>query len=242
MADQAEDELLRRATQMQALHVYLLFCERTRAAWREAPEKVLAAFNLPADAGQLFADIESAQFIAESHGRRVGVERAAGRWFPKTHELLEQRRKETGSTPPGHDFDDFLCSDFFLDPRQGIPHTSGIGAGYEAASKYFFWLRAAFGMTRPETDVELRTTAYTEFAFYLINQYRQPHDGWYDRFKGGTYWQQVPGQEIPVLLLSDKFVIFTLNNREIITQLPNIGLVDIDDLHPPFSTEETDLI
>ena len=79
---------------------------------------------------------------------------------------------------------------------------------------------------------ELREAAYTEFAIYLMSQYQRPHDPYYDRFKNGFQWRKVPGTEIPVMVVSDKFVLFTLNSPETIAQLPGSGLIDLDDLAP----------
>ena len=219
-----------RARRLQELHVRLLFCHRTRSDWRAAPDKVLSAFGLDHDAQALLADIEGEQFRAEAHGRRMGVQKGVERGFPKTQKYLAAQADAAKNDPPG--FEDFLGSDHFLDPSRGLPHSSGIGGGYENISKFFFWLRDAHHLARPDADMELRNTAYGEFATHLINQYNQPHVPYFDRFKGGLYWRRDPGRDLPVMLLSDKYALFTLSNRETIAQLPVIGLIDLDDLAP----------
>ena len=225
-----------RARKLQELHVRLLFCHRTRNLWRTAPEEVLSTFGLEGDARGLLADIEGAQFQAEAHGRRVGVQKGVERGFPKTQKYLAAQADAAKNGPPSFEdspgFEDFLGSDHFFDPSCGLPHSSGIGSGYENISKYFFWLRDAHRLAHPETDVTLRNSAYEEFATYLINQYNQPHVPYFDRFKGGLFWRREPGRELPVMLLSDKYALFTLASRETIAQLPVIGLIDLDDLVP----------
>lgn len=222
-----------RARSLQSLHIRLLFCRHTRAAWRDSPERVLKDMGLPAETKTQFADIASDQFKAESHGRRVVVERSVAQFFKETQNCLAQRTASTGFTASIPTFDDFLCSDYFLDPRNGLPHASGVGSGYENISKYFFWLRHAFALARAGADIDLRTHAYSEFAIYLVNQVNRPHEPYYDQFKGGLYWPKVPGEPMPVMLLSDKFVLFTIGNAETAAQLPGIGLLNLDDLNPP---------
>lgn len=228
-----ETELRNNARRLQALHIRLLFCRRTQSAWRESPETVLEEQGLPPDLKSQFADINSAQFKAESHGRRIVVERSVTNTFQKTQNHLAKRLAASGFAPGVPTFDDFLCSDFFLDPRNGLPHASGVGPGYENISKYFFWLRDVFALGSAGTDITLRTHAYSEFAVYLVNQTARPHDPYFDRFKGGLYWPRAPGDPMPVMLLSDKHVLFTLGNAETAAKLPEIGLVNLDDVEPP---------
>lgn len=229
-------ETRQQALAMQKLHIELLFCERTRSRWLRSPDDVLAANGLPAEAKSRFADITSEQFQAECHGRRVLVERTIGAAFPKTSERLAARK-----IPLDPRFDDFLCSEYFFDPRFALPHVSGVGTGYENISKYFFWLRQNFHLASGTADAALREAAYTEFAAWLLKQYLGPHDPWFDRFKGGIFWPQTLDKEIPVTLLSDKGVIFTVSDRDTIKQLPQIGLVSLDDLQPP-DIEENDML
>lgn len=222
----AEAALRERARKLQALHISLLFCARTRERWTAGPDAVLAAFGLAPGDRALIADITTEQFGAEAHGRRVVVERGIGRYFGSTLALLSER-----GTDPG--FDDFLCSEFFLDPRHGLPHRSGVGQGYENVSKWFFWLQHEFALDRPGADVALRTEAYAEFAVWLIDEYKRPHDPFYDQFQGGLYWPQSPGEALPVIVLTEDYKQVTIPDAKIADQLPRIGLVDLDTLRPP---------
>jgi hypothetical protein len=241
--ERTEERALRdRARSLQALHIRLLFCRRTRDAWLAAPDDVLGSFGLsPADRS-LLPDVAGSRFKAESHGRRIVVERAIGQCFDETQKYLAKRAAASGFSGADPTFDDFLCSDFFFNPHHGLPHSSGVGPGYENISKYFFWLRDAYQLADRSTDVRLRTQAYTEFAIYLVAQYQRPHDPYYDQFQGGLYWVETPGIAMPVILLSDKFVRFTLGNAETVAQLPGAGLLDLDQFAPPAWTDEAMLI
>ncbi|MBK20116.1 MAG: hypothetical protein CMM52_14885 [Rhodospirillaceae bacterium] len=236
MPDQAtENEIRERARKLQALHVKLLFCRATQENWLQNPNTILAEFNLPASARDKIADITTDQFRAESHGRRGLVERSLAKTFPETQKHLEISSAQAS-------FEAFLCSEDFLNPKTGLPHISGVGQGYENNSKYFFWLKRTMRLASADCDVELRNKAHTEFATWLINEYKRPHDPYFDQFEGGLYWMQTPGAAKPVILLSDQFVVYTLNDPNTISQLPKIGLTDLDDVSPPDWPEEETLL
>ncbi|MEE8445816.1 MAG: hypothetical protein V3S44_10730 [Alphaproteobacteria bacterium] len=223
---EAEAALRARARKLQALHINLLFCRPTRQGWADDPDAVLAAFGLePADR-ELIADITTEQFQAEAHGRRAVVERGIGRCFESTLARLAER-----AAGPG--FDEFLCSEYFLDPRHGLPHRSGVGPGYENISKWFFWLRHTCALDRPGADIALRTDAYAEFAVWLIDEYKRPHDPFYDQFQGGLFWPRSPGEALPVMLLTEDYMQVTVTDARTADQLPEIGLIDLDTLRPP---------
>lgn len=237
-----EHALRNRARKLQALHIRLLFCRRTREAWLSSPDDVLTEYGLSAADKLLFPDITSEQFKAESHGRRVVVERAIGNTFEATQNHLARRAAASGFSSDAPMFDEFLCSDFFLNPRNGLPHCSGVGPGYENISKYFFWMRSVYSLGETNANMELRNHAYTEFAIYLVTQYQRPHDPFYDQFQGGLYWEEMPGTPKPVILLSDKFVRYTLGNAETIAQLPAAGLQNLDQLAPLHVEDEATLV
>ncbi len=44
------------------------------------------------------------------------------------------------------------------------------------------------------------------------------------------------------MLLSDEYVLFTLTDRETVRRLPEIGLIDLDDLAPPAPAQAPTLI
>lgn len=236
MRDRAAEKALRkRARKLQALHIRLLFCPITQERWLTEAEQVLRDFGLPKGMLDRIPDITTDQFKAESHGRRTLVERSVGQTFPET--LKQLNAKHQALT-----FDDFICSEEFFNPKSGLPHSSGVGPGYENVSKYFFWLRDTMSLKVLDCDIELRNKAYTEFATWLINEFKRPHDPFYDDFEGGLYWLQKPGQEKPVILLSDQFVVYTLNVPKTIEQLPQIGLTNLDELEPPDWPEEPTLL
>lgn len=241
--DPEEERALRdRARQLQALHIKLLFCHRTRTAWLAAPEDVLTAFGLRSADRSLIPDITGERFKAESHGRRVVVRRTIENSFGDTQKHLAKRAAASGFSGAEPTIDDFMCSDYFLDPHSGLPHSSGVGPGYENISKYFFWLREVYSLKKAGTDIDLRNHAYSEFAIHLITQYQRPHDPFYDQFQGGLYWVETPGIALPVILISDKFVRFTLGNADTVAQLPGAGLLDLDQLAPPEWTDEAMLV
>ena len=44
------------------------------------------------------------------------------------------------------------------------------------------------------------------------------------------------------MLLSDKYMLFTVSDPENVRQFPDIGLIDLDDLTPPESSQAPTLI
>ncbi len=219
------DDARHRLERLQTLYVRLLFCTRTLEAYRRAPAEILAEYDLPAETARQIPDVEAPQFTAEARGRRELVRREVDRWFTRTRE----RPAAATEAPP---FDEFLSSDAFYDPRAGLPHSAGVGPGYEAVSKYFFFLRDRFGLDRPAADIDLRSAVHMDFAQYLMDVTSRPHDPYYDRFTGGVYWPERPGEAIPVHLVSDRLYLFVLKDPEKIRQLAAIGLRDLDDVMP----------
>jgi len=118
-----------------------------------------------------------------------------------------------------------------LEPA-AIDRQSGVGPGYENISKYFFWLKQELGLAHDGCDIDLRYKVYIEFDTWLINEYNRPRDPYYDLFEGGLYWAQNPKEDKPVILLSDEFILYTLNDPNIITQLPQIGLTNLNVIEP----------
>jgi hypothetical protein len=231
----AEQVLRDRARKLQALHIKLLFCPTTQEKWLTEASKVLDAFGLPSNMQDRIPDITTDQFKAESIGRRTLVERSIGKAFPETKLHLE-------TSPDSPPFNDFICSDEFFDPKSGLPHSSGVGPGYENISKYFFWLKQETKLNSADCDLDLRNKVYTEFATWLINEFNRPHDPYYDQFEGGLYWVQNPNENKPVILLSDEYVLYTLNDPKTINQLPQIGLTDLDGVEPPDWPDEATLL
>jgi hypothetical protein len=236
MRDKAAEHALRdRARRLQALHIRLLFCPVTQENWLSEAVTVLDAFGLPPEMQGHFPDITTDQFKAESHGRQTLVERSIGKTFPETQQHLNLAK--------GHPtFDDFICSENFFNPKSGLPHSSGVGPGYENISKYFFWLKQELGLACAGCDIDLRHKVYIEFATWLINEYNRPHDPYYDLFEGGVYWTQNPEEDKPTILLNDDYVLYTLNDPNTIKQLPQIGLTNLDEVEPPDWPDEPTLL
>ena len=219
-----------RLERMQTLFIRLLFCERTLDAYRRDAAEVLAEYGLSPETARQIPDIDAPQFAAEARGRRELVRREVDRWFKRTGERLSGDAAGHGAEP--HRFEDFLSSDFFYDPRMGLPHPSGVGPGYEAVSKYFFWLRDRYGIDRPEANLDLRSAIHMDFAQYLMDIKSRPHDPYYDRFTGGVFWPERAGQANPVHLVTDELYLFIIKDPEKIRQLPVIGLRDLDGIGP----------
>jgi hypothetical protein len=236
MRDEAVENALRdRARKLQALHIRLLFCPITQNNWLTESVAVLDTFGLPAEMQDRIPDITTDQFKAESNGRRIIVECSIRKAFPETQQYLD--------THPGSPtFDDFICSENFFNPKSGLPHTSGVGQGYENDSKYFFWLKQNMQLTEPNCDIGLRDKLYTDFATWLINEYNRPHDPYFDQFEGGLYWAKKPEDDKPVILLSDEYVLYTLNDPNTVKQLSKIGLTNLDEVERPDWPDEPSLL
>ncbi len=236
MPDKAAENALRdRARRLQALHIRLLFCPGTQENWLTDSATVLDTFGLPPEMQDRIPDITTDQFQAESHGRRALVKGSISKTFPETQQYL-------AISPGGLTFDNFICSENFFNPKSGLPHTSGVGPGYENTSKYFFWLKQELALASAGCDTDLRHKAYIEFATWLINEYNRPHDPYYDLFEGGVYWARSPGEDKPTILLNDDYVLYTLNDPNTIRQLPQIGLTNLDEVEPPDWPDEPTLL
>lgn len=228
------EETRERLERLQALFIRLMFCESTLEDYRRAPAEVLVEFGLAEAVQDQIPDVDTPQFVAEARGRRELVRREVDRWFTRTGERLTGvgAGNGAGNGAGPHRFEDFLSSDFFYDPRAGLPHPSGVGPGYEAVSKYFFWLRDRYAIDRQGADIDLRSAIHMDFAQYLMDVISRPRDPYFDRFTGGVYWPETPGQAIPVHLVTDKLYLFKLKDPEKIRQLAEIGLRDLDDVTP----------
>ena len=231
----------RRLERLQTLFVRLLFCESTLDSYRQSPDTILADYGLSADVKAHLPDVDSSNFLAEARGRREVVRREVTPWFVKTGDALAQLASRPAAPFRMLRFERFLSSDCFLDPRKSLPHPSGVGPGYEAVSRYFFWLREIYGAAEPSADVALRTAIYTDFAVYLMNKIAKPCDEYYKRFTGGVYWLRTPGQEAPVHVVTEQLYLATVGNREKIKQIGAIGLQDLDTVKPVAWTYESSL-
>jgi hypothetical protein len=212
----------------------LLFYLETQKNWLTESVAVLDTFGLPPEMQNRFPDITTDQFKAESLGRRTLVERSIDKTFPEIQQHL-------GTRSGGPTFDDFIFSEKNFDPESGLPHTSGVGPGYENISKYFFWIKQELELAHAGCDIDLRNKVYIEFTTCLINGYNRPYYPYYDLFEGGLYSAQNPKEDTPVILLSDQFILYTLYNSNTNKQLPQIGLTNLDVIEPPDWPDEPTL-
>lgn len=217
---------------LQTLFIRLLFSGETLKAFQDAPDGVLDRYGLPASARRLLPDPHSKNFLAESRGRRIGVVREIDARYERTAAFFKDRARQAGPGPAPLQYDEFLASDYFLDPDHALPHPYGVGPGYENVSKFFFWLRDRYGLNRPGADIGLRASVYSDFALYLVTLRMRPCHPYYDRFKGGVCWTQVAGQDVPAMLLTEDQVLVTLKDPAKAGEIRRVGIVDLDTLVP----------
>lgn len=211
---------------IQDFAIRLMFCERTLEAYRDNPDAALSERGLTPEIKAQLPDVTSPQFLAEARGRRLLHERTLGQVFQHTMQVLSE------INDPALSFDAFTASDHFLTPYYALPHPTGTGPGYEAVSKYFFWLRDTAQLRAPTGNAKLRDNVYLEFTAHLMGILGKPHDPSYDRFTGGLFWPLTPGTEVPVRLLSDQLYVFTINEPQKVQQLRQIGLLNLDEIEP----------
>lgn len=217
---------------LQTLFVRLLFCQDTLSAYTADAPAVLERHGLPADTRPLLPDPASERFLAEARGRRLRVVRDVSNQFERTAAFFESLKETPQPGVPPLSFDDFLSSDYFLDPRNSLPHPHGVGPGYESTSKFFFWMREAYGTGRPNTHVPLRTALNLDFAVYLMQLRQRPCHPYYDRFKGGVCWHETPSEAAPAYLLSDQLVLAKVTSSAKVGEILRIGIVDLDTVAP----------
>lgn len=154
-----------RAARLQRLYVELLFRERLRQHWTQDQQTVLHQYRLPADAANLFPNINSKEFRNECHGRRSLIAHALHPQFSQTLMSvygIECVRDFVSSAM----LSNFLESRHFLTAGHCLPHPHGMGKGYENASKFFLWLRDVHFANQQR----LRLPLHLDFSGHLIRQ------------------------------------------------------------------------
>lgn len=152
-----------RAARLQRLYVELLFRERLRQRWTQDQQTVLHQYRLPADAANLFPNINSREFRNECHGRRSLIALELHPQFPRTLMSvygIECVRDFVSSAM----LSNFLESRHFLTAGHCLPHPHGLGKGYENSSKFFLWLRDVHFAAQQR----LRLPLHQDFAAHLI--------------------------------------------------------------------------
>ena len=218
--------------ELQTLFVRLLFCQNTLSDYTRDAASVLEDQGLPAEARSLLPDPTSDSFLAEARGRRLRVVRDVSNQFERTAAYFETLKEAPQPGVPPLSFDAFLASDHFLDPMKSLPHPHGVGPGFESTSKFYFWMREAYGTARPGADVALRTALNLDFAAYLMRLRERPCHPYYDRFTGGVCWSETPGTAAPAYLLSDQLVLAKVASPEKVREILRIGIVDLDTVAP----------
>jgi len=201
------DETAARAGRLQNLFVRLLFCDVTYERYRADRPGLARDYNIDPDALTDLPDPDAPQLVAERHGRKAGVMGEIRKTFAQSYALIEGF--------PEYSFRDFLCSDTFFDDAAGLPHPSGVGPGYESASKFFFWARrtlnlAALAADAPPKHLHARLMLNGDFAAYLIDQYNRGADTYYRRFANGIYWRESPARPRPVILMTAQLDVYRI--------------------------------
>lgn len=217
---------------LQTLLIRLMFSAATLKDFQDDPRRTLEQHGLPADAERLLPDPRSKNFLAEAHGRQIVVEREISARFERTVAFFNNRGTQAGPDTGPLAFGEFLASDYFLGTRHALPHPDGVGPGYENVSKFYFWIRDRYGLDRPGANIALRLSVYADFALYLLYLRKRPCHPYYDRFKGGVCWSQVPGRRVPLMLLTDDQVLATVNNPAKADEILRVGIVDLDAVVP----------
>lgn len=217
---------------LQTLLIELMFSAPTLRAFQDDPARTLDQYGLPAEAERLLPDPHSKNFLAEARGRRVVVEREISARFERTVAFFEDRSRQPGPDTGPLAFDEFLATDYFLGTRHALPHPAGVGPGYENVSKFYFWIRDRYGLDRPGANIALRQSVYADFALYLLYLRKRPCHPYYDRFKGGACWPRVPGQPVPMMVLTDDQVLATVSNPAKAEEILRVGIVDLDKVIP----------
>lgn len=217
---------------LQTLLIRLMFSATTLKSFQDDPGKVLEQCGLPAEAERLLPDPHSKNFLAEGRGRQVVVEREISARFERMVAFFSDRARQPGPDTGPLDFGEFLSTDYFLGTSHALPHPDGVGPGYENVSKFYFWIRDRYGLNRPGANVALRLSVYADFALYLLYLRKRPCHAYYDRFKGGVCWSKVPGQPVPMMLLTDDQVLATVSNPAKAEEIRRVGIVDLDTVVP----------
>lgn len=215
------------AGRLQNLFVRLLFCDVTYERYRADRPGLARDFDVDPGALADLPDPDAPQLVAERRGRKAGVMGEIRKTFAQSYELIEGF--------PEYSFEDFLCSDTFFDDAAGLPHPSGVGPGYECASKFFFWVRrtlnlAALAADAPPDRLQARLMLNGDFAAYLIDQYNRGADSFYRRFANGIYWRESPALPRPVILMTAQLDVYRIGDRNQYRDMM-AGAADLDDLH-----------
>jgi len=213
---------------VQELAVRLLFSGALLERYRTDPGGLLAELHIAERDAQLLPRIDDDAFRAEVRGRRLMLARGLAEVFEKTATHLAGERIRPDEWLGMPFFSLFLASDWFFEPRFGLPHPSGIGPGYEMSSKFFGWLVETYDLASPSGDGELRALAYHDFGLYLLAQRDHAHDAWYGRLAEGIAFQGDLEPGAPVVQIRVDPATRRLKTSIDDTRSPGIG--DLDEI------------
>jgi hypothetical protein len=171
-----------RQQSLQKLYVHLLFSSEIQRRWASDKEGLLVELNLDLESVKSFPSIEGKGFLAESHGRKFMVTRILGKRYPRLLEAVLAVEPEAPVIVSSVLMTNFFGSCYFLTSRHCIEHYSGIGRGYEAISKFYFWCRRL----EPEFSPHQMFLLNLEFAYYLVAQARHAEHGFFKRARRGV--------------------------------------------------------
>jgi hypothetical protein len=226
------------AGRLQNLFVRLLFCDITYERYRVDRPSLARDFEIDLDTLTALPDPDAPQLIAERRGRKAGVIGEIRKTYAQSYELIE--------VLPGYSFQEFLCSDAFFDDAAGLPHPTGVGPGYESASKFFFWTRHTLNLSTlaadaPPDRLHARLMLNGDFAAYLIDQHNRGADAYYQRFANGVFWRESPASQRPVILMTAQLDVFRIGDDNQFHDML-AGAADLDDLHPEPTARAGNLI
>jgi len=217
----------------QRFYFRLLYCRNTVEAFRAHPERVLRAAGLKEDWARLLPDCDSRGHRAEMHGRRLLAAQELQDSYRSTLARIIGNAGFTEADIIDADwFQDFLGSPEFLNPRWSLPHSTGIGRGYEGLSRFFFWARDYFGLAEPGADRWLRDDLYLDFAAFLDQAQANAVDPFWNRLRSGFFWRVEPGQATPCRGLTKHRQVFRSASPDAAGRLAGEGLVDLDRFSP----------
>lgn len=216
---------LRRA---QALLVRLYFSDALRRRYLDDPGRLFAQLGLSTRFQACFPDVGSDDFVAECRGRRFLVAKEVAARYLRTFELLLGELPEPGPArsnciAESELFSSFLASEHFLGSSRSLPSAAGMGVGYEAVSKFFFWLDETFGLSLPDAPSELRMRVFVEFGRQLVGVSKISSDPFFAELKAGAFFHSTPRG--PQIVINAELGVQR-------TEQPGaaVGLVDLDAL------------
>lgn len=214
---------------VQAVHLRLLYSEDFINEYRSDADAVFRKWGLPGHWRGLLPDPASDGFLAEVHGRRVMAAEDVYASYAATLSHLGCNSVRDLYRAPF--FLTYLGSMEFFDHAHSLPDPTGVGRGYEGYSRFFFWFRRHFGITRTQ-QLAVRDELYLDFAAEVDSRKRGALDPYWDRFQHGMFWSQVPGAMSPCRGLSPRREVITRSTSYARRELMACGYVDLDEVEP----------